>query len=55
MMGDGVIELGAMRAKIEAAGFAGMVEAEIFSSENWWKRPAAETLAVARERFAVAV
>ena len=39
MMGDGVIEIPRIRAWIEAAGFAGYSEVEIFSSANWWKRP----------------
>jgi sugar phosphate isomerase/epimerase len=51
MMGDGVIELAAFRGEIEAAGYRGTVEAEIFSAENWWKRPVEETLAVCAERF----
>ena len=40
MMGDGVIEIPRIRGWVEAAGFAGYSEVEIFSSENWWKRPA---------------
>jgi hypothetical protein len=40
MMGDGVIETPKIRAGIEAAGFAGYSEVEIFSSLDWWKRPA---------------
>ncbi len=51
MMGDGVIDLKAMRQMVEAAGYQGAVETEIFSSANWWKRPIAETLAVCRERL----
>jgi sugar phosphate isomerase/epimerase len=51
MMGDGVIDLKAMRAMIEAAGYAGAIETEIFSSANWWKRPMQDTLAVCRERL----
>jgi sugar phosphate isomerase/epimerase len=51
MMGDGVIDIPALRATIETAGYAGAVEVEIFSSANWWKRPMAETLAVCRERL----
>jgi sugar phosphate isomerase/epimerase len=54
MMGDGVINIPAIRAAVEAAGYSGMVEVEIFSAKNWWKRPVAETLAVCRERFATA-
>jgi sugar phosphate isomerase/epimerase len=51
MMGDGVIDLKAVRTMIEAAGYAGAIETEIFSSANWWKRPMAETLAVCKERL----
>jgi sugar phosphate isomerase/epimerase len=51
MMGDGVIDLKAMRAMIETAGYTGAVETEIFSAANWWKRPMHETLAVCRERL----
>ncbi len=51
MMGDGVIDLKGLRRMVEAAGYDGLVEAEIFSSENWWKRPMAETLAVIKSRL----
>jgi sugar phosphate isomerase/epimerase len=51
MMGDGVIDLKAIRGEIEAAGYTGPCEAEIFSSKNWWKRDPAETLDVCIERF----
>ncbi len=44
MMGDGVVEIPRIRGWVEAAGFAGYSEVEIFSSENWWKRPAEEVL-----------
>ena len=52
MMGDGVIDVKGIRGDVEAAGYVGLVEAEIFSSENWWKRPMDETLRVCAERFA---
>jgi sugar phosphate isomerase/epimerase len=52
MMGDGIIDLKGFRAMIEAAGFHGPQEVEIFSRENWWKRPGDEVLAVCRQRFA---
>lgn len=52
MMGDGVIEIPAIRAMVEAAGYGGLVEVEIFSAENWWKRPIDETLKVCAERLA---
>ena len=51
MMGDGVIDLKAIRAMIEAAGYHGPQEVEIFSRDNWWKRPGDETLATCVERF----
>jgi sugar phosphate isomerase/epimerase len=55
MMGDGVIDLKLIRSLVEGAGYTGLVEVELFSSGNWWKRPIAETLAVLKERFATAV
>ena len=51
MMGDGVIDLRGFRAMIEAAGFFGPQEVEIFSSENWWKRPGDEVLRTCIERY----
>jgi sugar phosphate isomerase/epimerase len=51
MMGDGVIDLKAIRAMIEAAGFHGPQEVEIFSRDNWWKRPGDDTLRTCIERF----
>ena len=38
MMGDGVIELRKIRGWMEAAGYAGFSEVEIFSNRNWWLR-----------------
>ena len=52
MMGDGVIDLKAIRAMIEAAGYFGPQEVEIFSAENWWKRPGDEVLEVIKQRVA---
>ncbi|MGO4125027.1 sugar phosphate isomerase/epimerase family protein [Inquilinus sp. YAF38] len=51
MMGDGVIDLRGIRAAIEAAGFSGPQEVEIFSAENWWKRPGDEVLRTCVERY----
>lgn len=51
MMGDGVIDVRALRAAVEAAGYRGFIEVEIFSAKNWWTLPMNETLAVARERL----
>lgn len=50
MMGDGVIDLKAFRAMIEAAGFHGPQEVEIFS-HRWQARPVDEVLATVVERF----
>ena len=44
MMGDGVINLRKIRGWMEAAGFAGFNEVEIFSSRNWWQRAGIEVL-----------
>jgi len=52
MMGDGVIDLKAIRSMIEAAGYFGPQEVEIFSQDNWWKRPGDEVLAVIKDRVA---
>ena len=55
MMGDGVIDIPRIRRWVEAAGFAGYSEVEIFSTGNWWKRDGAEVLdtCIARHRSAV--
>jgi sugar phosphate isomerase/epimerase len=51
MMGDGVIDIPAIRAMVENAGYRGMIEVEIFSAANWWTRPVDETLKVCRVRL----
>jgi sugar phosphate isomerase/epimerase len=55
MMGDGVIDIPSIRAVVERAGYQGMTEVEIFSVQNWWKRPVAEILKVCAERLATSV
>jgi sugar phosphate isomerase/epimerase len=50
MMGDGIIELKKIRGLVEAAGYAGHVEVEIFS-QAWWSRPADELLDTCVERY----
>jgi sugar phosphate isomerase/epimerase len=52
MMGDGVIDLKGFRAMIEAAGYHGPQECEIFSRDNWWKRPGDDVIRTCVERFA---
>jgi sugar phosphate isomerase/epimerase len=51
MMGDGVIDLPGLRRMVEAAGFHGYQEVEIFSAENWWKRPGDEVIRTCIERY----
>ena len=55
MMGDGVIDIPKIRGWVEAQGFAGYSEVEIFSSGNWWQKDSAEVLdtCIARHRSAV--
>jgi sugar phosphate isomerase/epimerase len=54
LMGDGVIDIRALRQATETVGYSGPVEVEIFSDQNWWKRPMHETLAACKERFLTA-
>ena len=54
MMGDGIIELKKIRRALEAAGYAGPAEVEIFS-ERWWRRPAEDVLELAIERYQTVV
>ncbi|MEK6422860.1 MAG: sugar phosphate isomerase/epimerase family protein [Burkholderia gladioli] len=37
MMGDGVVDLPGIRRRVEAAGFRGLAEVEIFSRDRWWQ------------------
>jgi sugar phosphate isomerase/epimerase len=55
MMGDGVIDLRAIRAMVEAAGYRGHCEVEILSAENWWKRDPDEVLRICIERHQTVV
>ena len=54
MMGDGVIDLRGIREAVEAVGYAGYAEVEIFS-RDWWARPLDEVLGtcIARHRAVV--
>ncbi len=51
MMGDGVIDLPGLRAMVEAAGYAGPAEVEIFSRDRWWKEDPDVVLQTCRERL----
>jgi len=50
MMGDGVIDLRLLRSWMEAGGYGGFHEVEIFSANNWWKRDPDEVLATCKVR-----
>jgi sugar phosphate isomerase/epimerase len=54
MMGDGVIDIQSVRSAVEAQGFSGYSEIEIFSND-WWDRPMDEVLrtCIARHRSVV--
>ncbi len=54
MMGDGIIDIPAIRALVEAAGYDGMIEVEILS-RAWWSREPDEVMRVICERFQAAV
>ena len=51
MMGDGVIDLPRIRELVHNAGYRGLIEVEIFSAENWWKKPGDDVLRTCIERF----
>ena len=55
MMGDGVIDIPRLRGLVEAQGFVGFIEVEIFSSFNWWRRDPDEVLRIMVERVRIAV
>jgi sugar phosphate isomerase/epimerase len=44
MMGDGVIDIPRIRGWVEAQGYAGYSEVEIFSATDWWQRDGGEVL-----------
>ena len=55
MMGDGVIDIPRIRGWVEAQGFEGFSEVEIFSTGNWWQRDRDEVLKTCIERHRTAV
>ena len=54
MMGDGAIDIKSVRRTVEAEGFAGYSEIEIFS-EDWWSKPIDEVLRTCIERHRTVV
>jgi sugar phosphate isomerase/epimerase len=55
MPGDGVIDLRGIRRMVEATGYDGLIDVEIFSAQNWWKREPSEVLRICLERHQTAV
>ena len=54
MMGDGVIDIRSVRRAVEAQGFEGYCEIEIFS-EDWWSKPIDEVLRTCIDRHRTVV
>ncbi|MDB4866524.1 MAG: Xylose isomerase domain protein barrel [Cohnella sp.] len=50
MMGDGVIEIRRIRQSVEAAGYQGPIEVEIFN-QSIWDTPGDEVLALMKRRY----
>ncbi len=50
MMGDGVIDIRAARQAVEALGYAGAHEVEIFSEHTWWQRDPDSVLETCKAR-----
>jgi sugar phosphate isomerase/epimerase len=55
MPGDGLIDLPAIRRMVEAAGYGGHREIEIFSTRNWWQRDPDDVVRIVKERYQTAV
>jgi len=55
MLGDGVIDIRAIRRMVEDAGYTGQREVEIFSARNWWTRNPDEVIRIVKERYQTAV
>ena len=51
MMGDGVIDIPRIRGWVEAAGYRGYNEVEIFSEHNWWKLDPVKVIDTCIERY----
>lgn len=51
MMGDGVIDLRGLRRSVEAVGYRGHVEVEIFSRDHWWTRDETHVLETCAQRL----
>ncbi|MGI9420791.1 MAG: sugar phosphate isomerase/epimerase family protein [Geminicoccaceae bacterium] len=52
MPGDGLIDNRKIRSWIERTGFDGLIEVEIFSAPDWWRRDPDEVVRTIVERYA---
>jgi sugar phosphate isomerase/epimerase len=50
MMGDGPIQIRRIREAVDAAGYAGPIEVEIFN-QDIWNAPGDEVLDLTKERY----
>jgi sugar phosphate isomerase/epimerase len=50
VMGDGLIEVRRLRAAVDATGYAGPIEVEIFN-QRVWDMPGDQTLALVKQRY----
>jgi sugar phosphate isomerase/epimerase len=55
MPGDGVIDLTGIRRMVEATGYHGLIDVEIFSAQHWWKHEPSEVLRICLERHQTVV
>ena len=51
MMGDGVIDIRRIRHLVEATGYDGFREVEIFSARDWWRRDPDEVVEITKARY----
>lgn len=51
MPGDGLIDNRTIRRWIERTGFSGLIEVEIFSARDWWRRAPDEVVMTIKERY----
>lgn len=54
MMGDGLIDIPGIRGLVEATGYDGLIEVEIFS-QDWWRRDPDEVLRIVTQRYQTVV
>lgn len=55
MMGDGLIDIPTIRSFVEAAGYNGHREVEIFSERDWWQRDPDDVVGIIKQRYHSAV